>query len=45
MPRYLPTTKQAEDAGSDLVHVAGEANGHPYDAEGYLRRKDGGLEW
>ena len=45
MPRYMPTTKQAEDAGPERVHVAGEANGHPYDAEGYLRRKDGGLEW
>ena len=45
MPRYLPTTKQAEDSGPGRVHVSGEANGHPYDADGYLRRKDGGLEW
>lgn len=45
MPRYLPTTKAAEPQGGDRVQVHGEAQGHHYDADGYLRRKDGGLEW
>jgi hypothetical protein len=45
LPRYVPTTKQAEPQGEERVHVEGDAQGHHYDADGYLRRRDGGLEW
>lgn len=45
LPRYVPTTKEAQSQGPERVHVAGDAQGHHYDADGYLRRKDGGLEW
>jgi uncharacterized protein YndB with AHSA1/START domain len=47
MPSYLPTTKSAEPQGGDRVRVQGEAQGHSYDSDGYLRpdpqRKR--LEW
>ena len=47
MPKYMPTTKKAEDAGKNRVRVAGGGDGFQYDSEGYLRRnKDTGtLEW
>ena len=38
MPKYMPTTKKAEDAGDDRVRVAGGGDGFEYDTEGYLRR-------
>lgn len=37
LPRYLPTTRDAQPQGSGRVRVQGEANGHAYDADGYLR--------
>lgn len=45
MPKYLPTTKHAEPQGTDRVRVQGEANGHKYDSDGYLRRQENRLEW
>ncbi len=47
MPKYMPTTKKAEDAGEHRVRVAGGGDGFQYDSEGYLRRNkdDGHLEW
>ena len=47
MPKYLPTTKGAQPQGDDRVRVQGEANGHRYDSDGYLRRDIEGkrLEW
>ncbi len=45
LPRYVPTTKDVQPEGEDRVHVQGEAQGHSYDADGYLRRSEGGLEW
>ena len=47
MPKYLPTTKQASDAGPERVHVEGSAGGHDYVAEGYLRpdREALRMEW
>jgi uncharacterized membrane protein len=47
MPSYLPTTKSAEPQGQERVRVQGEANGHPYDSDGYLRRdpQRKRLEW
>eukprot|EP00012_Vannella_robusta_P004249 CAMPEP_0206186746 /NCGR_PEP_ID=MMETSP0166-20121206/2581_1 /ASSEMBLY_ACC=CAM_ASM_000260 /TAXON_ID=95228 /ORGANISM="Vannella robusta, Strain DIVA3 518/3/11/1/6" /LENGTH=144 /DNA_ID=CAMNT_0053602179 /DNA_START=27 /DNA_END=461 /DNA_ORIENTATION=- len=48
MPKYMPTTKCAEKAGKERVHVAGEGDGFQYDTEGYLRRNnsdEGRLEW
>lgn len=47
MPRYLPTTKSAQPQGEDRVRVQGEAMGHAYDSDGYLRRDDAAmrLEW
>jgi len=37
LPKYLPTTKQAMAQGEERVRVRGEADGHPYDADGFLR--------
>jgi uncharacterized protein YndB with AHSA1/START domain len=37
MPRYLPTVRQVEPAGTDRVVVAGEVDGHAYRDEGWLR--------
>lgn len=47
LPRYLPTTHHAEPQGPDRVRVTGEARGHPYDGDGYLRadRQAMRLEW
>lgn len=47
LPRYLPTTKHAEPQGADRVRVQGEAKGHKYDGDGYLRRdaQNMRLEW
>ena len=38
LPKYLPTTKSAQSQGSDRVRVQGEAQGHRYDSDGFLRR-------
>ena len=45
LPRYLPTTKGAEPQGEGRVR--GEANGHPYDSDGYFRVDEAArrLEW
>jgi hypothetical protein len=45
LPRYVPTTKAAQPEDGERVRVQGEAQGHGYDADGYLRRRDGQLEW
>jgi uncharacterized protein YndB with AHSA1/START domain len=47
LPKYLPTTKSAQPQGPERVRVQGEANGHKYDGDGYLRpNKDAlRLEW
>ena len=47
MPSYLPTTKSAQPQGTDRVRVQGEAMGHKYDSDGYLRRDAAAnrLEW
>lgn len=37
LPKYLPTTKSAQEQGEERVRVQGEAKGHRYDADGYLR--------
>ena len=33
MPKYMPTTKKAEDAGENRVRVAGGGDGFEYDTE------------
>ena len=47
LPKYLPTTKAAQSQGPERVRVQGEANGHPYNGDGYLRpnRDALRLEW
>ena len=47
LPKYLPTTKAAQSQGPGRVRVQGEANGHKYDGDGYLRPDKGALrmEW
>lgn len=47
MPRYLPTTRGAQPQGEDRVQVQGEAKGHAYAADGYLRqdRQNLRLDW
>ncbi len=47
LPKYLPTTKAAQSQGEGRVRVQGEANGHSYDGDGYLRPDKGALrmEW
>lgn len=37
MPRYLPTVRHVEPTGTDRVAVEGEADGHAYRDEGWLR--------
>ena len=37
LPKYIPTTRHAEPQGPDRVQVDGEAEGHQYHADGYLR--------
>lgn len=38
LPKYLPTTRAAQAQGGERVRVQGEAKGHGYDADGYLKR-------
>lgn len=47
LPKYLPTTKNAQSQGEGRVRIQGEAQGHQYDSDGYLRRQgqDTRLEW
>ncbi len=47
LPKYLPTTKDAHTEGGDRVRVQGEAKGHSYNSDGYLRadRAAKRLEW
>lgn len=47
LPKYLPTTKSAQSQGEDRVQVQGSAEGHQYNADGYLRPDRGNyrLEW
>lgn len=48
MPQYLPTTHHAEpQGGGERVRVQGEASGHPYDSDGWLRvdRTEFRMEW
>jgi len=37
MPKYLPTTHQAELNGEDHVRVKGEVRGHQYDSDGFFK--------
>ena len=47
MPKYLPTTRNAQAQDGDHVRVQGEAKGHRYDSDGYLRSDPSArrLEW
>jgi hypothetical protein len=47
LPKYLPTTTDAQSQGQDCVRVQGEAQGHSYDSDGYLRSDPASkrLEW
>lgn len=47
LPKYLPTTRKATAEQGGRVRVQGEAEGHSYDADGYLRadREHMRLEW
>jgi uncharacterized membrane protein len=47
LPKYLPTTKDAQSQGEDRVQVQGEAQGYKYDSDGYLRPDEAAkrLEW
>ena len=47
LPKYLPTTKDAQAQSEDRVRVQGEAQGHRYDSDGYLPPDTGALwlEW
>ena len=47
LPQYLPTTHDAKPQGQDRVRVQGQARGHDYNADGWLRRDENGrrLEW
>ena len=47
LPKYLPTTKDAQVQGEDRVRVQGEAQGHSYNADGFLHADRGAhrLEW
>ena len=47
LPKYLPTTHQAEALPGDRVRVQGEAADHAYDADGYFRvdAPNHRLEW
>lgn len=37
LPRYLPTVHSAKPQSGERVHVEGEAQGHHYDDDGYMR--------
>ena len=43
MPRYLPTVRKAAPSGEGKVAMQGEANGHPYHDEGWLKCDTGAL--
>ena len=47
LPKYLPTTHDAQSQGQDRVRVQGEAHEHRYDSDGFLRadRERQRLEW
>jgi len=47
LPKYLPTTRNAVPEQGGRVRVQGQAEGHAYDADGYLRadREHLRLEW
>ena len=47
LPKYLPTTRTAKLEPGGRVRVQGQAEGHSYDADGYLRadREHLRLEW
>ena len=47
LPKYLPTTHQAEAQPGGRVRVQGEAAGHAYDSDGYFRidAPNHRLEW
>jgi hypothetical protein len=47
LPKYLPTTKHAEPQQGERVRVQGEAAGHHYDSDGFMRadRHAYRLEW
>lgn len=47
LPKYLPTTKDAQTQGEGRVRVQGEAQGNRYNSDGYLRpdRAAKRLEW
>jgi ribosome-associated toxin RatA of RatAB toxin-antitoxin module len=47
LPKYIPTTKQAMPDGEDRVRVQGEAAGHRYDSDGFLRADEDSMtmEW
>jgi len=47
LPKYLPTTRNAVPEPGGRVRVQGEAEGHSYNADGYLRadREHLRLEW
>jgi uncharacterized membrane protein len=41
MPRYLPTVHHAHPQGEERVEVEGEAAGHPYHSDGWLKLDQG----
>ena len=47
LPKYLPTTHAAQPQPGERVRVQGEAQGHPYDADGYFRQDRAAhrIEW
>jgi uncharacterized protein YndB with AHSA1/START domain len=47
MPRYMPTTHHAEPQGPGRVRVQGEAKGHKYDSDGWIRldKTEFRMEW
>ena len=47
LPKYLPTTHAAQPQQGDRVRVQGEAQGHPYNSDGYFRQDAAAhrIEW
>lgn len=47
LPKYLPTTHSAEPQDGERVRVQGEAQGHPYDSDGFFRqdKENHRIEW
>ena len=37
LPKYLPTVHHAHPQGGERVEVEGEANGHPYNSDGFFK--------